>query len=437
MEKFAALSKLGIKYLFRYRKRYGFLFAALVFCFAIVTFITSVKDGMYENVYYSAQAHYAGDIIAVGTRPFFPIDYLEEAEAEKILEAINEVPINYTHILQRTIFGDRGIVFFNGNAILQKYIIGCDWENEAHLFNQMEFTFPLDENIGDNSIVLSEPVANELGASMGDIIILEVDTIWGQKNTEFFTVSGIVRDFSLFGYYKVYVSRTALNRMLLISDDDCSLIGIFTETRRSAETYRVMLQEALSSKLAVGELASNRDEILLFRDNAIASWQSLVFLYTMPVFLSEISSLLDALNLLTYFLYSMMLIIIVVSAAVTYRLILHERAKEMGVMRAIGFYGADLRHVLWVEVFALGIISLTAGFALAYFLSKIGMLFSFSWFPSFEIFLKNGRLSALYLPQTVIFNIAITLLVLALAVFFPSLLASKKKLTSLLSGEVL
>jgi hypothetical protein len=66
MEKSLAIFKLGIKYLYRYRRRYYFLLAALIFGFMIVTFITSQKDGMYDSVYYSAQSHYAGDIVAMG-----------------------------------------------------------------------------------------------------------------------------------------------------------------------------------------------------------------------------------------------------------------------------------------------------------------------------------------------------------------------------------
>jgi ABC-type antimicrobial peptide transport system permease subunit len=133
----------------------------------------------------------------------------------------------------------------------------------------------------------------------------------------------------------------------------------------------------------------------------------------------------------------MMLVIILVSVAVTYRLILHERAREMGVMRAIGFYGGDLRLVLWVEIVALGAISLFAGFLLAWILSRAAALLSFSWFPSFEIFLKEGRLSVLFLPETVFLNVVLIFIVLITAVLFPSFYVSKKHLPCLLSGESL
>ena len=162
-----------------------------------------------------------------------------------------------------------------------------------------------------------------------------------------------------------------------------------------------------------------------------------VFLFTLPVYLSEIANLMNAMDLLTYLLYTMMLIIIFVSASVTYRLILHERTREMGVMRAIGFYGADIRMVLWTEISILGFVSLITGFLLSAVFSTAASFISFSWFPSFEIFLRNGKLAALYLPGTVLFNILLTLFVLGLAVFIPAMRASNKNLPSLLSGEPL
>jgi len=167
-------------------------------------------------------------------------------------------------------------------------------------------------------------------------------------------------------------------------------------------------------------------------------WEGIrVFLYTLPVYLSEISNLLEAMNIITYLLYVMMLLIILVSAAVTYRLILHERAKELGTMRIIGFYGSDLRLVLWTEVFVIGLISLIAGFILAQILSWAVSLLSFSWFPGFEIFMKDGKLSPLYLPKTMFVNILLVFIVLFVMALLPSIRASRKNLPELLSGEPL
>ena len=436
MEKIFALSKLGIKYLYRYKKRYGFLSAALVFGFAVVTFITSTKDGMYDNVYYSAQSHYAGDIVAVGCNNVNNrIWRLPKNETSLVIGAASAAGISARHTIFRTLVGEPSAVYFNGNAAAQKYVVGVDWENEKHLFDKMEFIARAESVPGDDGIILSAPVAQRLGAAVGDSVILEVETIWWQKNTGVFIVKGIVSDSSIFGYFKVYISRLSLNRLVLFDDEECSTIGFFFDSPSGAEKNRVRLYNELKDKIQTRPLVYNRDEMA--RELSILSDGTNVFLYTMPVFLSEISDLLDAMNLLTYFLYGMMLIIIFVSAAVTYRLILHERTREMGVMRAIGFYGGDLRYVLWTEVIGLGVVSLLAGFLLAWLLSQAASLLSFSWFPSFDIFLKNGKLSVLYLPKTIFINIMLVFLVLVIAALFPSFRASRKHLPSLLSGEPL
>jgi ABC-type lipoprotein release transport system permease subunit len=435
MKKLYALIRLGVKYLYCYRRRYGFLLAALVFGFAIVTFITSLKDGMYDNVYYSAQSHYAGDIVAVGYDAEISIGHLGQNEISVIVNSASDSGINVKYTVLRTMFMNDGVVYFNGNAIKQKYVVGCDWKTEEHLFSKMKFVSPPEYDIGDDGIILSEPVARELGAVMGDSVTLEVDTRWRQKNTDVFIVKGIVRDSSIFGYYKVYISRLSLNCLLQFDDNDCSTVGFFLDRSSTYEKKRVLIQNVLKERMQTGPLVYNRDEY--YRETGKPFNGMKVFLFTMPVYLSEISDLLDAMNIITYFLYGMMLIIILVSAAVTYRLILHERAKEMGVMRSIGFYGGDLRLVLWVEVIALGIISLFAGFILSMLLNYASSFLSFSWFPSIEIFMKDGKLSFLYLPKSISFNIVLIFLTLAAAVFSPALRASKKQLPALLSGETL
>jgi ABC-type lipoprotein release transport system permease subunit len=436
MEKLKLLINLGYKYLHRYRKRYAFLLTALVFCFAIVTFITSSKDSMYKNVYYSAQSHYAGDVIVVGQNKDYEefSFYIDEEQTASILSTVNDSGINPSYTVKRTYFNNFGIVYFNGIPVTQKYVIGCDWENEAHLFSKMDF-LSKDANFTDDSIVISAPVAEKLNAKTGDIVTLEVNNIYGQKNTGQFKVSGIIKDYSIFGYFKVYISRLNLNRLMFFNDNDCSVIGFFFNNSSDAEKKRISLQRLLRNKIQIGALVNNREE----RINELErSWEGTkIFLYTLPVYLSEVASLMEAMNILTYLLYGIMLIIILVSASVTYRLILHERTREIGVMRSIGFYSDDLKLVLWTEVIILGFISIAAGFLLSCIFSIAASFISFSWFPSFEIFLRNGKLTALYLPGTVFLNIILTLLILILTVVFPAQRASEKNLPSLLSGEPL
>jgi putative ABC transport system permease protein len=289
--------------------------------------------------------------------------------------------------------------------------------------------------LGDDGIIISVPTAKQLFAKMGDSVTVEVKTKTGQKNTGRFIIKGIIADASIFGYYKAYVSRSSLKRLLVYGGGDCSSIGFFFDNPAAVEEKRAALRNILAEKIQTGPLVYDRDEMEKETDG---SWEGTkTFLFTLPVYMSEISDLLDAMNILTYFLYVMMLLIILVSAVVTYRLILHERTKEMGVMRAIGFYGADLRLVLWTEIATLGFISLIAGFFLAWILTRALSFVSFDWFPGFDIFMKNGKLAALFLPRAIFVNVASIFILLFAAVIFPAFRASRKNLPGLLSGEPL
>ncbi|GHV75989.1 hypothetical protein AGMMS49942_08100 [Spirochaetia bacterium] len=430
--KFIVMLRLALKYLFRYHRRYLFLFLALTFSFGIVTLITSVKDGMYENVYNSAQSHYAGDIITLGIdNDVSQTEHMQKDDMVKILKAIINTNINPERTVMRTLSGT-GILYYNGSAVTLKYTIGADWDTEKKFFDSLIYRERREMPAGEDTILLSAPVAGELGARLGDSLILEMKTRYGQSNTGVFVVGGIVEDSTLFGYYKAYVSRPVLNRLLLFGEDECSSIGMFFSDRRETDTKKIILQNELEKIISTAPLVRDRDELIHERNE---NWAGVkIFVLTIPVYLSEIADLLGALNIITYFLYGIMLVIILVSAMVTYRLIFHERSRELGTMRAIGFYEGDVRYILVLETIALGLLSEAAGFIFALLVSALLRFISFSWFPSFEIFMKEGSLTALYLPRTMLINLVAVFCILMAAVWFPAFRSSRNPLPGMLSG---
>jgi ABC-type lipoprotein release transport system permease subunit len=433
--KIFSLTRLAGKYLVRYRRRYLFLFLALSFGFGIVTLMTSVKDGMYQNVYNSAQGHYAGDIVALGYDKRLALEgpYLDREHMDAVFKAAEAVKLNPVRSVARTIFGERGVLYYNGVAARLKYVIGADWDKEAAYFDRLDYLERRESFEGEDAILISAPLAGELGARLGDRLILEVDTRGGQKNTGVFVVNGLVKDSTIFGYHKVYIPRLSLNRLLLFDDDECSSLGFFLSDPGEAGKKQVELQRELSKAVPAGPVVKDREELMLERGR---SWDGInIFVPTIPVYLSEVADLLGAMRIITYFLYAMMLLIIFVSALATWRLVLRERSRELGTMRAIGFYGADLRYVLVVETLALALVSLVAGFFLSLFFSWLVTCIPFSWFPSFEIFMNDGKLRSLYIPGTMLINISAVFAVLIAAVWEPAFRVSRDHLPEMLSGR--
>jgi len=428
------LGKLSLKYLWRYKRRYVFLFIALGFGFGVLTAVSSLKDSMKENFYRSAQSHYTGDLIAIGNLPgdFYQLTKTEQDAVFASAEAVRLDPV-FTAV--RTIVHGmtKGAVYFNGNSVALKWATGVDWENEKTYFERLSYA---EEPAGfdDTSILLSRFIAGELGLRQGDSVILEVKTTTGQKNTGTFEVAGIVEDSNFFSYHKVYVSRLSINRLIGFADEDCSQIGFFLKDRKNVENKRRELYADLRTRINTGALVYDRDGFS--REKSRDESGITVFLITLPVYLSEVAQLMDAIDLASYVLFAMILAIIMVSAAVTCRLILHERIRETGTMRAIGFYEGDVRLVLHLEIFTMAFFSMIAGFLLALLINRLLSASSFRWFPGFEVFMQNGRLAARYLPGTIVVNILTAGCAIALAMGGSIFRYSRAPLPEMLRGGV-
>ncbi|MDR2553473.1 MAG: ABC transporter permease [Treponema sp.] len=434
MKKLGVFFRIALQYLWRYRRRYLFLFLALGFGFGVVTVVSSLKDGMKENLYLSAQSHYAGDIIAMGYERSGKINHhLTPAEIKAILDAAETAGLDVSSaVLRTTVIGrNEGSVYFNGASAILKYIVGADWEQERGFFKKLAYTGE-PGLLGEDSILISAPAARELGARQGDSITLETATVLGQKNTGTFVIGGIVEDASFFSYYKAYISRTALNDLVGFPAEDCSIIGFFLPDRTKIETRREAFQRELSFRIPTHPLVYDREAFDNEIDNLGEGIHTL--LITLQVYLSEVAQLMNAIDLASYVLQGMMMVIILVSAAVTCRLILHERIRETGTMRAIGFYESDIRLIFKIEIFGAAILSLAAGFIIALAVNWFLSFTSFRWFPGFEVFMQDGRLSALYLPKTLGLNIIAVFGILALAIWVPVFRNSRSPLPQMLSG---
>jgi ABC-type antimicrobial peptide transport system permease subunit len=436
--KIVKLFQLASKYLARYRRRYLFLFLSLVFGFTVITIISSQKAGMSESLYWTAQAHYAGDLIAMGydNNEVGQVFHLSKAEIDAIFKMSQEARLNPSRTVKRTSFMNDAYLFFNGSDAHLKYVTGVDWESEAGYFSKLRYVAaPAQPLTGDDQILISGPVAKKLGIRQGDSLILEVKDKFGQRNTGEFIVAGIVDDTTIFGYFKCYISRASLNGLLGYEPDDCSMVGFFFDDRENIAEKESGLRRGLAREDGVQVAAGmyNRDD---FQQQATAQWQGIrVFVLTLAVYLSDVAQLLNAINLLSYFLYILMLIIIFVSALVTYKLILFERAKELATMRAIGFQEKDIALVLALEMVSLVLIALVVGFAVACAVNAVLSLVPFTQIPSFEIFMKDGRLMPLYEVNSMLRNAFAVFCVLVPALGFPAYFSSQGSLPDMLRGK--
>ncbi|MDR0374391.1 MAG: ABC transporter permease, partial [Treponema sp.] len=391
------LLSLAVRYLFRYKRRYFFLFLALAIGFAVITTITAVKEGMTAMLYRTAQSHYAGDLIALGW------DHdgvgstfrLGQGEIDAILAVAEQNNFNPDRVVMRTQFMSDAALYFNGNMARLKYVNGVDWDVEADMFNSFNYEAKPEKPLeGDEEILISSPIAHYLGVRQGDSLILEVRNYLGQRNTGNFIVAGIIEDKTIFGYFKSYISRAALNDLVGFNEGECSSVGFFFDDKNAdIDWNKTLLQWGLAENdVNTAAMLQNRSD---FEAEQRAEWSGIkVFILTLEVYLSDVDDLLKAMDALSYLLFVMMLIIVFVSALVTYKLILYERSQELGTMRALGFQERDITWMLVIEAACLALISVAAGFLFSIVLVNILSVLPFSDIAGFEMFMKDGKLFA-------------------------------------------
>jgi len=120
---------------------------------------------------------------------------------------------------------------------------------------------------------------------------------------------------------------------------------------------------------------------------------------------------------------------------VTYRLVIQERSEETAALRAIGMQRRDVRRVLFAEGFLVSIVAAAAGVALAVGINALLGLASFDGIPGFDLFLRGGRLTALYRPTVVGANYVVFLVALLPVVAVHAGIASRAPIAERLVGD--
>jgi len=423
--------RLAGRYLRGHFRRYIFLLIALSFGFSLITALTSISNGMIDNVYTGAETHYGGHLFILG----FDKDHdtaIRITDDALVSAAVAASDIEYEKIVRRTNCFERGVIYFNGKAVRQKNVFGIDIENETDSFPDTGFDAETAGAVGLPWIMLSKMTAEELHLQSGDKVILEVETITGQKNTAECLVTAVMNDSSLFGSFRSFTDRRFLNDLMGMAQDEYSSMGLYFRNLRGIGEKARRLQAAVETVLpAAPEIAEKADLTYQLSQQ----WPGIrYFVVSLPVYMSEIVDLISALEAGSYAAFAVLALILLASSLVTYRLLLHERRTEIATMRALGFHGRTILNILFFEGAGLAVISVLIGYLLSRLIIMLLSLFSYGSIPGFEIFLNNGRLTSSLPPELFIINIAVVFATVGLAMIFPAGRSVRHDLAKALSG---
>ena len=124
---------------------------------------------------------------------------------------------------------------------------------------------------------------------------------------------------------------------------------------------------------------------------------------------------MNIVHLVTTIILIVILLIVMVGVSNTYRMVLYERIREIGTMRALGMTGKDTGKTFTLEAIALCVIGAFAGFVLAIIVMAFLGIPKYSA-ESVQFFLYNGHMSFTLSPFSILVQYILMIILTSFAV---------------------
>ncbi len=420
--------RIAFRNLSRQKKRSFLLGGAIAFGILIITLVNSFTAGFVENVQENFSHFFAGHVFLTGYEKS-PSGRLITVirEDEVLLEAIeslDDLPLQY--LSRRSSL--EGTLIFEGESIRQE-VVGVNWQEEGFLSERLILREgSMEEVLADpRALVLNEKMAAQLNVEIGDTLLVQLQTVTGQQNVGEFILAATSVDTGFFSAVSAYAHRNHVNHLLNISPDEYISLGLFLKDMLLMERAAQALTKALEGKVSLVPRFSGPRGFQEQRNQLLEEqWEGTRYqLFTIGDFLEPLNQIASTLNTVGLVVVLILFVIIMVGVTNTFRMIIYERTREIGTMRALGLQRGGLRGLFLLEAVLLSLGGALIGLIAAFLVALILSLIDFGTDNQFFIILKNGHLFFKVLPAQITGNIVVVGLLTLLAALVPASRAAK------------
>ena len=368
-------------------RQYVSLFLVCAVGTGVSLFSLFLVDGMLDALYMKARIYYAGSFQFLGGK-----NSLRFLDVRPFVQKLQQVLGEEVQIFPRMELSDKAAFFYyEGEEARVQVIKGVDFSLEQELFSAFNYVQGSADEMTENGILISDKVASTLCVSVGDEITFYFRDSKRHINTAQLEVKGIFCDSSVFGVYTAYIDIDYFRKIYSVGEFYANKIGLFFSDSKQAEKHAAYYQQLLSDTFNMYELVENKYDFydLLLGGKFEKETYALIQL---SANLDDLKIVIDAMKIISSLVIFALVIIIVVGIASTYRVIVMKRIEEIGIYKAIGMPRGSVRLLLLVEALSLLLAGCAAGCLLCLSLEGIIGKISFSFIPSFDIFLSDGFL---------------------------------------------
>lgn len=424
--------KISARNVWRQKKRSFLLAGAIAFSMFVITIVNGLTGGVVENIRVNFSHALGGHIFISGS------EYRDQgvvyliADEQALLDSLAHYETSIESITRRS-QAMPSLIFGSRQAL--QLVYGVDFSEEEKLLNSLVVTQGSLDNITDEqTIILPRSVAERLGVEAGETILMRLETITGQRNVGEVVVAALIEDQERYGISAAYVNRSYLNSLLGLSPEEYQALNIFLTNMDDADEvgrgFRAALGVPEPVRLAdvreIDDEEAVRELFGMVRIEEIEPWEGIKYqVTTINQIMEPVEAAVSVLRTIGLAIFTILLVITAVGITNTFRMILIERTKEIGTMRAFGMQRGMVRNVFLVEALLLSAGGALAGLVLYGLTSLILGQISWDTMPAMQFFLDQGRITFDTTFGEVGLNTCLILAMSLLAAYFPAKAAAK------------
>ena len=441
----------SLKNLTRQKRRNAVLVAAIAFGFFVVTAIDGLTTGMVSNLENQITQLMGGNVLTQGLEWLPPSTSTGKPQIVNIVrdrnyikDIVEECNIKYDYYSCFTMSG--GTIIFNGKKAMTT-VYGRDLE-EKHLRDSLQFIEGGIDPSLQNGLIISEKTANAMNLQVGDEVIYYSNTVYGQNTVADMKIMGIMKSNGFINSMQSYCDIEDLNKIVEMPEGGYSIFSIYLRDKDKQTKAANAIEARIRKDSEVNPQINVTDRMLAMKTNPNNvgkgiekqidvskpenEWKGVKYgVETLYDEIPQIKTVMNIVHIVATTILLVILFIVMIGVANTYRMVLYERIREIGTMRALGMTGKDTKKVFTSEAVVLCVIGAILGLILAIIAMAIIHFIPISN-EALGLFLDKGHFSFTVSVGTVILQYILLIVLTSLAVR-----GSAKKAASLSPAEAL
>ncbi len=443
----ANIVKIAFKNITRQKKRSILLGSAIAFGVMIIILINSFTAGLNETMKENFTSLMGGHIYING-KEVLPSGKIVDIIGDKkaLDQALASVSGDIKEMHPRVESGRSEIIFGSRSAALLVY--GVNWKEEKLLRNTLIVQKGSLKSLQNpKALVITDTIANKLGVDVGETVLIRLDTVTGQRNVGDFVVAAITKDPGDFSFISAgYANLDYLGGLLGLKKGEFQYMNLYLNDINRMDAVAAKLTASLK-KVALVEDNDNKDTRNETHQRSMGfmiggtvktenPWKGTKFsITTLNDVMEPVLQMIRILNITSLTLFIILLTITMVGLLNTFRMVLIERTREIGTMRALGMQKKDIRNIFFFEALFLALAGAVFGMIIAFILIAIGSSITFHANSSLGFFLLKQHIQFITSFKDV-FKIIVLLSVMTLgAVYFPARRAARLRVADALRTQ--